>query len=392
MSTNNTRRHKQVLLLVETSRQYGRDIIAGVTRYVKEHGTWNIYFEDRGLNEKAQTHYANWDGIIARSASDDVANALKAWGGPLVELLHTDDTTRFPDVMGDSATISQMAVEHFLERRIRNFAYFSLFNTWWSTTRCELFRRILNDRGFDCHVFQTPTENVSAHPSPLIYWNRNVAKSLPQWLKSLPKPVGLLVTTDSYAMYVYEACYSLGIAIPEDVAILGVDNDHVFCHALNPPLSSIDQNSQQVGYQAAILLDRKMNGKRVTSHSIFTPPSYVVARKSTDIIHIEDAVVVQAIRFIRENLSSTLTVDLLSKELRLSRSTLERRFRAALGRSPWEEICRVQLDRAKELLRETNLPLELIASKTGFVETGYFIRTFKRKWGQTPLQYRSQFQ
>ncbi|MDO5565893.1 MAG: substrate-binding domain-containing protein, partial [Planctomycetia bacterium] len=215
MSPNHSRRHKQILLLVETSRQYGRDIIAGVTQYVRENSTWNIYFEDRGLNEKVQANYDNWDGIIARSASDEMANSLKAWGGPLVELLHTNDATRIPDVMGDSATISEMAIEHFLERRIRHFAYFSLFSTWWSSMRCELFRQILNKRGFDCHVFETPAENVSDHPSPLIHWNSKVAKSLPLWLKSLPKPVGLLVTTDSYAMYVYEACYSLGIAIPE---------------------------------------------------------------------------------------------------------------------------------------------------------------------------------
>ncbi|MDO5566184.1 MAG: helix-turn-helix domain-containing protein, partial [Planctomycetia bacterium] len=164
------------------------------------------------------------------------------------------------------------------------------------------------------------------------------------------------------------------------------------CQALNPPLSSIDQNSRQVGYQAAKLLDRKILGLPVSNQSFFTPPSYVVTRKSTEIINIDDPLVLQAIRFIRDNLSSSLSVDFVAKELRSSRSTLERRFRVALHRSPFDEICRCQMELAKQLLRETDLSLDLIASKTGFAETNYFVRTFKRKCKQTPLQYRVSFQ
>ena len=386
------KKKKRVLLLIETSREYGRGIISGVTQYVKEHENWNIYFEDRGLNEPKPVHFRYWDGIISRSPKPEDAVALRNSGVPFVELLSTDRETHFPEVMGDSVAIGEVAIEHFLECHLKHFAYFSLFNTWWSVYRSQVFAESLTRRGYSCSIYNASDDNNTAHPSPMVYWNRNFGKGLPQWLVSLPKPTGLLVTTDSYAMYVFEACHSLGIAIPEEIAILGIDNDSLFCNALNPQLSSIDQNSKLVGYYAAEILDKKMKHRFVARDPIFTPPAYVVSRKSTDIVNIDDEDVIYALRFIRENISERIDVHDLVGELNLSRSTLERRFRQSLGTSPSEEIKRCQMNRAKELLRESDQAISKIAFQCGFTETDYFIRTFRRTSGKTPSQYRALYQ
>ena len=385
-------RKKRVLLLIETSREYGRGIISGVTQYVKEHENWNIYFEDRGLNEPNPIHFKYWDGIISRLPKPEDAAALRNSGVPFVELLSTDTETHFPEVQGDSTAICEVAIEHFLERHLKHFAYFSLFKTWWSVHRSKVFVDSLARQGYSCSIYNALDDDNTAHPSPMIYWNRNFGVGLPKWLASLPKPTGLLVTTDSYAMYVFEACHSLGIAIPEEIAILGIDNDELFCHALNPPLSSIDQNSKIVGYYAAEILEKKMKHRFVTKTPIFTPPAYVVSRKSTDIVNINDEDVVHALRFIRENISQSMDVHDLVKELNLSRSTLERRFRQSLGTSPSDEIKRCRMNRAKELLRESDQTISKIAIQCGFTEMDYFIRTFRRTCGKTPSQYRASFQ
>ena len=387
-----SKKKKRVLLLIETSREYGRGIISGVTQFVKEHENWNIYFEDRGLNEPKPVHFKYWDGIISRSPKPDDAVALRNSGVPFVELLAADSETSFPEVLGDSAAICEVAIEHFLERHLAHFAYFSLFNTWWSVYRSKMFVDSLSRRGYSCSVYNALDDDNTAHPSPMIYWNRNFGQGLPKWLASLPKPAGLLVTTDSYAMYVFEACHSLRIAIPEEIAILGIDNDELFCHALNPQLSSIDQNSKLVGYYAAGILERKMKHRFVSRTPVFTPPAFVVSRKSTDIVNVDDEDVIFALRFIRENISERIDVHDLVKVLNLSRSTLERRFRQSLGATPCEEIKRCQMNRAKELLRETDLAVAKIAMQCGFAEMDYFVRTFRRVCGKTPNQYRAGFQ
>jgi len=193
-------------------------------------------------------------------------------------------------------------------------------------------------------------------------------------------------------MYVFEACHSLGISIPEEIAILGIDNDELFCNAMNPTLSSINQNSQMVGYRAAELLDKKMKHKTIASKPIFTPPAYIVNRNSTKILNIDDADVIAMMRYIQENIAEGVTVCDLSKEFHLSRSTLERRFRQSLGTSPSDEIKKCQLQKSQELLRETDFSTTKISQLCGFTEVEYFIRTFRRNCGQTPYQYRSQYQ
>ena len=209
-----------------------------------------------------------------------------------------------------------------------------------------------------------------------------------EWLESLPKPCGVFCACDVYGVQVTNACRSRGIAVPTQVAVLGVDNDPVICSVSFPPLSSVDLNSKKVGYEAAALLDRMMAGKQPPKRTIFVEPEHVITRESTDIIAVDDADVAQAIRLIREHACRGLRVKDVAETLGLSRRALQQRFQRCLHRTPKEELMQVQIDRAKMLLSQTDLSVEQISRRCGFTTFEYFVRAFRRKTGTTPRIYR----
>jgi LacI family transcriptional regulator len=210
------------------------------------------------------------------------------------------------------------------------------------------------------------------------------------WLQSLPKPVGLMACNDLRAHQVLMACDENDLAVPEEVAVIGVDNDEAICGLSRPPLSSIDQNAEEVGYQAAALLDRLMQGGAPPQEKLIVEPSSVVARQSTDVVAVADADVAAALHHIREHACDGLSVNELLASVAMSRRTLERRFASLLGRSPKDEIARVQVGHVKRLLTMTDYPLAKIAQLTGFGYVESMCVLFKNMVGQTPGQYRRQ--
>jgi len=381
----------KVALLIETARSYGRSLLRGIVRYARLHGPWAFYITPGDL-QQSLPKMGRWGatGIIARIESPQVAKTVLSTGLPLIALDLTAEqlTSGHPlsdtcEISPDSYLAGRMAAEHLLERGLRQFAFAGVAEeVLWSSRRGEGFRVRLAEAGFSCHEYRLrePTQNR--------HWGMELAH-LSKWLRGLPKPIGLLACDDDRGREVLEACRAAELLVPEDVAVVGVDNDELLCDLSDPPLSSVALNAERGGYEAAALLDGLMSGRVHGTHRILVAPTWVVTRRSTDILALEDRVVATALRFIHENARRPITVKDLARKAELSRRTLELRFRKVAGRSIHEEIERVRLERAKRLLLETMIPLPQVAEASGFSNASYLIRVFHRQIGVPPAQYRA---
>ena len=380
-------RRIEVLLFIETSRAYGRGVIKGIAQYAHEQGNWSLFFEDRSLYDPIPAWVKQWkgDGIITRTTTPSQLRDLSELRVPRVEMFGSIA----PEVGCDDAILGRMASEHFISKGMHHFAFFSPEMPWWCRNRFECFEQFLALYGYTCHCFERKRK-ATQRLSP--GWNVRDDTILKEWLLSLPKPIGLFAATDSYSLTVLGACRRYGIDVPNQVAILGTDNDVAICHSVTPQLSSIDVNSTLTGYTAASLLHQRMQKKRTPIKTpIFISPAYVVTRQSTDIIAIPDEDIIEAISFLRKHAVHGVTVGKIAEHVGLSLSTLNRRFRKYFGQSPKNEIVKCKIDEAKRFLRETRLPVHLIAKRSGFEPPEYFVRAFKREVGLTPLQYRKTF-
>jgi LacI family transcriptional regulator len=286
------------------------------------------------------------------------------------------------EVRSDLAEEARMAVDHFWDHGLRNFAYFSCGDVWWIKECHDNFSRILNERGHSCELYRTPICGQNMRT-----WDERYVPNLIEWLRGLPRPVGIYTPGDIYAVHLLDICREIEIAVPEEIAILGRGNDPVICETVRPTLSSMELDVRRIGYEAARVLDSKMAGKRMTS-AVFIPPVGVTVRQSTDVMIIEDADVVQAMQFIRDFACDGIDVLRVAEEVGLSRRVLERRFFRFLGRTPKAEIMRNRIDRAKMLLAQTDKSRESIARKCGFASPEYFSKAFYRLVGMKPHAYR----
>ncbi len=382
-----TKRKKRVLINVETSRAYGRDIIRGISRYLTEFAHWTVYLEDRGLQEN-HDWVKNWqgDGIISRTSSYEMAALIAQKQIPTVELLG-DGQSIVSEGPGDEKITAFLAVEHLVECQLKHFAFFAYGNSWWGNLRGKFYQQELAKHGYSAHLF--PGYQIGAlciYP----HWEAEYDQLLPKWLKTLPKPVGLWAVNDFAATRIIEACETAGIAIPEEIALLGTTNDTLLCNLLNPPLSSIGLDSFQSGYTAAKILDMKMSRKKkIINTPVLIPPIGVVKRQSTDITVVTDSDVAEALQYIRLHGGEGLSVAEVANHVGLSLSTLERRFREHIKRTPEKEILRIRIKRVQTLLLESQLPIREICAKTGFATPEYMIQVFRRETGMTPKEYRT---
>lgn len=371
----------RVALLVETSLGSGRDILRGIARYVREHKPWALYYEPRSLEESVPRWLRHWrgDGIIARIQNASIAEAVQAAGIPTVDVLGVVPGTRIPLVHVDDVQIACLAAEHLRERGFRHFGFFGIEGENWSERRREAFSEAVREPDFDLQVYELPRGGGS--------WERT-EDDLARWVGDLPKPAGVMVCSDQRGPQFLEACRRTRVQMPEELAVIGVDDDDPLCEVCNPPLSSVDPAHAQVGYAAAALLDGLMMGQPLPRQSLLIQPRGVVTRLSTDVLAMEDRKMAAVLRLIREQACSGIGVEALAAQVGVSRSVLQRRFRAALKRSVHQEIVNARLKRARELLAETDLALEDIAERTGFKHQEYLGAVFKARLKKTPAQYR----
>jgi LacI family transcriptional regulator len=402
----------RVVLLMEPAAGYDRGVLRGIARYVRRHGPWVCFLAgehpgvplpiiNRGAGRSTRLGRGGGGrrssvldlgglgatGVIGRLGSPRVAEAVLRSRLPLIAMDLSDEQLskgsplrQISEIRPDSPKAGRLAAEHLLERGFRHFAFCGYPGENWSRHREAGFRERLHEAGLRCDVFR-PQRCIR------IPWHRELT-AVTAWLKSLPKPVGLLACNDIRGRQVIEACALDGVNVPNEVAVVGVDEDHLLSEFSNPPLSSVALNAERGGYEAAELLDRMMKGRAKQRRLILVEPLGVVARLSTDVIAVEDRDVAAALRYVRDNARRAIGVQDVVRHSAVSRRALEIRFQRSLGRSIREEIQRVRLNWAKQLLTETNLSLEKIADHAGFNSLCYLSRVFHRSTGITLGQYR----
>ncbi|MBE0545585.1 MAG: XylR family transcriptional regulator [Verrucomicrobia bacterium] len=374
----------QVALLIETSNSYARELLHGIRNYWREHRSWIIYLAEKSRGQSPPPWLQEWqgDGIIARIETERIAEAVRRTKLPTVDVSAARLVPGIPWVETNDDAIARFAVEHFLERGFRHFGYYHDERFNWSKWRRDAFIQHLSAAGHACSVFSSRTR-------PGSNWQQEQA-TLSAWIATLPKPAGVLACYDNPAVEVLEACCRIGVAVPDQVAVLGVNNDDLLCDLADPPLSSIIPNARRSGYEAAVLLDRMMSGETVPPEPHLFEPLGVATRQSTDVLAVTDPHVSKSVRLIRENACTGTRLEDILKQVPLSRRALESRFRKMLGRTPHEQLLRVKIDRIKAMLMETDLPLARIAERNGFHHVEYMTVMFQKNVGLTPSAYREQ--
>lgn len=380
--------YRRVGLLIETSRAYGRGLLRGVTRYHHEHLHWSIDFTPQGLNEKLPAWLEHWqgDGLLARIDNRRFADAVLRLGVPTIDLRGTFTDLGLAPFGIDNQAIAETVLEHLLDRGLKHFAFYGPPRTTNRSDdlRCDCFCRVVEQAGHTCDLFPHERDKQRVHAAAR---QRQIA----DWITSLPKPVGMMACHDDQGREVLSACRAVGAAVPEEVAVIGVDNDEHLCSLSVPPLSSVDLNTERIGHEASVVLDRMMATGSRSHEPVMLPPRRVVTRQSTDMLAIDDTHVSAVVAFIRQHAHRDISLNEIVNQVPLSHSALQRRFRKVFGRSLKAEIIRVRIEHAKHLLIESDLPIKSIAGRSGFKQAKYFIDTFHRKVGVTPLSFRNQF-
>lgn len=375
----------RVAILIETTRTYSRELLAGVSRYIHSHGPWSTFIELRALESSAPPWLKNWrgDGILTRTYSAEMADAIAATGLPMVELRSSNFNQQAPFVGMDNNEVGQLVADHFLSRGYRRFAAYTLDTESFFRERFEKFISYLKEEaGVDCA--QLPSQGESSPDD----WEAHQAELI-EWLDSLEKPVGIFATNDQLATRLLDACQRAGIVVPDEVAVVGCENETTLCNFATPPLTSVRFDGESVGYRAAEMLDEMMrkDTRGVPGETLIAPKGIEI-RASSDQFVIEDSLVLRAVCLIRERAFTGITVAEICEELNVSRSTLERRMQASLRRGAKSELMRVRFAEVDRLLKNTNLTIEAIAEKTGFAYAHYLQTSYRERFGVSPGQVR----
>jgi len=385
------KRHVGVFL--ETSRKAGRSLLRGIIRYAEMAENWAFYREppfytQRNLKRTSTilSRLERWNVNGIFTEEPHKFDQLIRRSVPVIILISSARPyfSRLPRMMSDAGTIAEMAVEHFRERGIHHFAFCGYDDVFWSQERSKNYIEKASQLKFSTYLYRQPRGRHKR------LWENEILH-LAQWLCSLPKPVGILCCNDERGVEVIEACREAKIRIPEDAAVLGVDDDDLVCTLNSPQLSSISLDFENTGWEAAHLLDQLMQGKTMNGQQIAVRPQNITARHSTDILAVDDQTVVQALRYIKENSRRFFNVDDVATATATARRTLEKKFRAALGRTIHDQVRHIHVEQIARLLRETNLTISEIASQMSFENTKNLSRYFRKEKGISPREYRKQY-
>lgn len=388
---NPTETSFKVALLIESSRTYGRGILRGIAKYAHLRGQWSCFTEERELHSGFPGWLKKWrgHGIISRIEDRNMAAALRKTGLPVVDVL---GNARFPGISTfdtDARAVAKLAADFFLKAGFQHFGFCGYQKIPFSERREAAYCAYLAEKKKKVLVF-APLLPRGSHSDiqAIERYGLSMEQSIANWLKNQPRPLALFACNDVRAQQVLNACRESGIKVPEEVAVMGVDNDDVLCNLSEPPLTSIEPDTEELGYRAAALLDQAMQGGHLPDDLTLIPPVRIVERASTDIVAIEDPITVQAVRYMRDHVGNGIAVKDVLLHVNRSRTDMEQRFRRWLGGSIHSEILRLRMERVQGLLRLTDLNLDQIASRAGFATAAHVCRLFQRYFRQTPTQYR----
>lgn len=360
-------------------------LLEGVAQFESTHEGWDVFLDERAQAEADHSwlRSRHWDGVISRFTTPAFAKLCGNLGIPLVDLNDSPRIPNVPKIRPDNVAVGHLGAEHFLERGFRSFGFCGFVDRSWSWERRDGFIEALRLAGFGCEVFDV------AHPPEFNPdWDARQVGPLARWLAGLRKPAAVMTCFDLRASQVIGAARQAGLSVPEDVAVLGVNNQTSRVGLSSPPLSSVALHPFRAGFHAADMLSALMNGRKITTMDLRIEPAGVVARRSSDLLAIQDHQIADALKYIRDHACQGLTVADVLRHTSISRSQLEKRFRRYLGRTPQGEIRRVQIARIKQMLSETDLSLDSVAEAAGFTHPEYMSVVFKRLCGESPGAFR----
>jgi LacI family transcriptional regulator len=413
-------RFVRVALVLPTEFAYAREVLHGIIAATRERNMYDSHHAAppargkrrpwqfrvfRGIYTSSRflaRWFRDWnpDGIICQIQEDPMVRFYRDMGKPVVEVFERNGPAEFPRILPDDQATGRLAAEHFLHRGFRHFAFFGEASLAWVREREMGFKEEIDrafaarsaehqaDRPFTFSSYESGGRSVGQALGGTSH--RRQSAAMGDWLASLPKPVAVLAGNDLWGFELVQAARAWGLHVPDDVAILGVDNDELLCEISHPPLSSIRIGGEQMGERAVELLQRLLEGKAVRGEPPRAPPLGVVTRQSTDVLAVDDPEVAAALRHIRQHAVEGLSVKQMLQSLSVNRRTLERRFVKVLGHTPLEEIRNVRLDRVKTLL-QTDLPIYEVAVRSGFATAEYLATSFLQATGMTPTDYRRRF-
>lgn len=380
-----THRTRKIGLAFALGLPHVERLLPGFLDYARQQGGWLLTRMHEQLSPSlTQLQHWHGDGALVTIMSDRDCKIAQSLPFPVVNLMGQVGNNPIPTVTSDNVAIGRMAAEHLISKHFKQFSYYrGIRGGAYSEARQKgfietVFRADANNRIIEQPTSLPPSADREPH-----------SKSLSKWLKSLTPPVGIMASSDLNAWILAEACNQMGLRIPDDVAIIGVDNDPVACEFCHPMLSSIARNDYETGWQAAKLLDSLMSGGPVPEKQIVIPPERVVMRQSTDTMAIDDPVVAEAVRYIQDHLQERFGVERIIEHCGASRRQLEQHVHESLKVSPYTLICMMRVDRAKRLLvAPKKRTFSEIATTCGFSDLRHFRQTFKRQTGKTPAQFR----
>ena len=380
---------RRVCLLIDTSTSWGTRLIKGIGRHAQEVGNWLINVEPWGRYERFRVP-EGWEGegIIARINRQALAEEITATGLPTVNVSwYPFVGERIARCTVDAQATGQMAADYFLSLGYRQFAYCGpLHQLGYRDELAEAFCAKVKQASHECQIYAPPGDDQHA-----VAWNAHL-NCLVEWIEQLPRPTAMLCWSAARGRQATEACHHAGVRVPDEIAVLGGDYDELMSHISSPPLSTIDQPAEQIGYAAARLLERMMRGTKPRKRPVLFPPTRIVVRHSTDTLAIDDEMVRDALRLIRARAHEDIRVSDVVRELAVARRALEQRFVRLVGRTPAEEIRRVRIEEAKRMLVETDRSISDISRATGFGHQDLLSRVFRRSAGLTPTEFRRQHQ
>lgn len=377
---------KKILLLIDYSSDFSRNVLKGLIDYSKKYGPWIFYrlpsyyktlYGKEGIVEWAKDWKA--DAIIAEWDHEGT-NLLEALNIPIILQNYKDRSKRFSNLTGEYFETGIMAADFFIKRQFKNFAFYGNKNAIWSHERAEGFRREVESHGGNYYYFES--ENLIEEQ-----WNDSHIQ-LENWLTTLPKPIGLFACDDNFALQVAETCKISGIRIPHEVSLLGVDNDELICNLSDPPISSIVLETEKGGYQAGRILDMFFKEERSEPFNIVIRPVRFELRQSTEKYDVSNKYILEVVNFIGNNFKSDISIDSLTELVPLSRRNLEVKFKEEMGTTIYQFILSCRVDYFAHLLLTTERSLFDIALESGFNDYKNISRVFKKFKGSTPLEYK----
>ncbi len=381
----------KIILLLDFAEEYSKSLMKGINKYSREFGPWVFcrmpLFHRETVGMDGILKWAlEWgaDGIVGLLYNDKEINKFVKAGIAVIAQDFKERFAEIPNITGAYHETGQWGADYFLKKGFTNFAFYGFSDIVWSRERAEGFEERLKSTGHAVHYF----EHKKARSTELWYYKPS---SLSRWLKSLPKPIGLMACDDNQGQHITEACRHLGIRIPEEVAVLGVDNDETICDLSDPPLSSIALDVEKGGYDTARLLDQMIKKGKAEYHDIVVKPMQIITRHSTDIYATHDDHIATSLKYIHQNIEKNLHVDAVVKQVPLSRRALEKRFLEITGYPIYKYIFNLRIEKFTQKLLDTDMSVFEIALDMGLSDSKNIARQFRQVKGCSPSVYRNKY-